>query len=142
MYARHASVGMVKPAGTGTPSWVISARPTPLPPSRSRPPSDGSSKSKTKRGAFKAEILSQMPCNTRGMRPRAVIRKAVLFSVPPVKRVVAERDQLRDRWNENPHPPGHFYSPIPDWAAVVQEGVVPDSCPGIDLNDAGQLKLL
>lgn len=76
------------------------------------------------------------------MRPRAVIRKAVLFSVPPVKRVVAERDRLRDRWNEIPHPPGHFYSPIPDWAAVVQEGAVPDSCPGIDLNDAGQLELL
>src|SRR5207249_8926355 len=36
------------------------------PPSRSVPPSDGSSKSNTKRGAVKAEILSQMPCNTRG----------------------------------------------------------------------------
>ena len=38
-------VVIVKPAGTGTPSWVISASPIPLPPSSSRPPSDGSSKS-------------------------------------------------------------------------------------------------
>src|SRR4051794_18628053 len=38
---------MVKPAGTGTPSWVISARPIPLPPRSSRPPADDSSKSKT-----------------------------------------------------------------------------------------------
>jgi predicted O-methyltransferase YrrM len=76
------------------------------------------------------------------VRLRALIREAVLFSVPPVKRVVAERDQFRDRWHEMPHPPGHFYSPIPDWASVVRVGAVPDSCPGIDLNDAGQLELL
>jgi hypothetical protein len=76
------------------------------------------------------------------VRLRGLIREAVLFSAPPVKRVVAERNQLRDRWNEIPHPPGHFYSPIPDWASVVREGAVPDSCPGIDLNDAGQLELL
>ena len=44
-YARQASVVIVKPAGTGTPSCVISARPIPLPPSSSLPPSDGSSKS-------------------------------------------------------------------------------------------------
>ena len=43
MYARHASVVIVKPAGTGTPSCVISARPIPFPPRSSRPPSDGSS---------------------------------------------------------------------------------------------------
>src|SRR5437588_11266591 len=36
MYSRHASVGMVKPGGTGRPSTeVISARLAPLPPSRS-----------------------------------------------------------------------------------------------------------
>ncbi len=45
MYARHASVVIVKPAGTGTPICVISARPIPLPPSSSRPPLAGSSKS-------------------------------------------------------------------------------------------------
>ena len=45
MYARHASVVIVKPAGTGTPSAVISASPTPLPPSNSRPPGASSSKS-------------------------------------------------------------------------------------------------
>ena len=45
MYARQASVVIVNPAGTGTPICVISARPIPLPPSSSRPPSEGSSKS-------------------------------------------------------------------------------------------------
>ena len=45
MNARHASVVIVKPAGTGTPSAVISASPAPLPPSSARPPSQGSSKS-------------------------------------------------------------------------------------------------
>ena len=47
MYARHASVVTVNPAGTGIPSWVISARPTPFPPRSSRPPPESSSKSKT-----------------------------------------------------------------------------------------------
>src|ERR1700690_4167224 len=45
--ARQASVVIVNPPGTGTPSWVISARPIPFPPRRSRPPSAGSSKSYT-----------------------------------------------------------------------------------------------
>ena len=45
---RAARVGRdVNPPGTGTPICVISARPVPLPPSSSRPPSDGSSKSYT-----------------------------------------------------------------------------------------------
>ena len=44
MYARQASVVIVKPAGTGTPSAVISARPIPFPPSSSRPPAESSSK--------------------------------------------------------------------------------------------------
>ena len=35
---RHASVVIVKPRGTGSPSCVISARPSPLPPSSARPP--------------------------------------------------------------------------------------------------------
>src|ERR1035437_2148209 len=47
MNARQASVVMVKPAGTGTPSCVISASPTPLPPRSSRPPSTGSSNAYT-----------------------------------------------------------------------------------------------
>ena len=34
MYALHASVVIVKPGGTGSPSFVISARFAPLPPSR------------------------------------------------------------------------------------------------------------
>ena len=45
--ARHASVVIVKPSGTGTPSCVISARPIPFPPRSSRPPPESSPKSKT-----------------------------------------------------------------------------------------------
>ena len=76
------------------------------------------------------------------LRPRALIRNAVVFSVPPVRRVVGERDQLLAFKNQFPHPPGHFYSPIPDWPTVTWEGALPDSCAGIDLNDAAQLGLL
>ena len=43
MVSRQASVVTVNPAGTGIPSAVISARPTPFPPSRSRPPGASSS---------------------------------------------------------------------------------------------------
>ena len=43
--SRHASVVIVNPAGTGRPSCVISASPTPFPPSSARPPAEGSSKS-------------------------------------------------------------------------------------------------
>src|SRR4030088_2479091 len=32
MYSRHASVWIVKPGGTGSPAFVISASPAPLPP--------------------------------------------------------------------------------------------------------------
>jgi hypothetical protein len=34
-YCRHADVDTVKPGGTGRPALVISARPAPLPPSKS-----------------------------------------------------------------------------------------------------------
>src|SRR5438552_15216286 len=57
MYARQASVVIVKPAGTGMPSCVISASPTPLPPRSSRPPSERSSKSKTYLAAVKGGIF-------------------------------------------------------------------------------------
>ena len=59
-----------------------------------------------------------------------------------MRRVVAERDRLLAFKNDFPHPPGHFYSPIPDWPAVTREAALPDSCAGNDLNDAAQLKLL
>ncbi len=34
-YSRQARVEMTKPSGTGSPAWVILARPAPFPPSRS-----------------------------------------------------------------------------------------------------------
>ncbi len=45
--ARQASVVIVNPAGTGTPSSVISASPIPLPPRSSRPPGTASSNAYT-----------------------------------------------------------------------------------------------
>ena len=46
-YARHASVEIVNPGGTGSPSFTISARLAPLPPSRSFWSLSPSEKSKT-----------------------------------------------------------------------------------------------
>jgi Methyltransferase domain len=79
---------------------------------------------------------------TAVLRPRALIREAVLFSVPPVRRVVGERDRLLAFKNDFAHPPGHFYSPIPDWPTVTRQGALPDSCAGIALNDEAQLGLV
>jgi Methyltransferase domain len=76
------------------------------------------------------------------VRQRALIRKAVLFSVPPVRRLVEERDRLREENALDGFGPGHPHSPIPDWATLTPEGAVPDSCAAIDLNLRGQLELL
>src|SRR5437016_1006546 len=59
-----------------------------------------------------------------------------------LERVTSERDQFRT-WV----PPGHFYSPIPSLVDVRREEArifdsVPDEIPGVDLNEAGQLRLL
>jgi adenylate kinase family enzyme len=72
MYSRQASVVIVNPAGTGSPSCVISASPRPLPPSSSRPPAHGSEKSKTYR------IRAHLP--TGVLHTRLVRRVAVTAS--------------------------------------------------------------
>ena len=59
-----------------------------------------------------------------------------------LERVTSERDQFRT-WV----PPGHFYSPIPSLSDVRREEArifdsVPEEIPGVDLNEAGQLRLL
>ncbi len=74
--SRHASVVTVKPAGTGIPSAVISARPTPLPPSSSRPPGACSSNAYTSRTA---RILR----TARGSRARyelALVRRVAIIA--------------------------------------------------------------
>jgi predicted O-methyltransferase YrrM len=83
---------------------------------------------------------------------------------PFLKRVMADRDHLRQQNQgltdkvERLHleltglqrslhvPPGHFYSPIPDFEEILElDGYFdrfPEGLPGIDLNDAQQLQLM
>src|SRR5262245_967399 len=69
--------------------------------------------------------------------------KRMAKKLPPFKRLLAERDQLREG---NWVPPGHFYSPIP----LVEElkareqiiwGEAPRHLPSIDLNEEAQLEM-
>lgn len=64
--------------------------------------------------------------------------------VPPVRRLLSERDTLRAEVAalRRPYPPGHYYSPIPriDEAVAYRERNLPVL--DIDLNVAGQLALL
>jgi hypothetical protein len=71
--------------------------------------------------------------------------KALLKSVPPVRRLIAERDRLRAELGM--FPPGHFYSPIPSMEEVRRNETHLFDCSlrelsGIDLNVEGQLNLL
>ena len=61
-YARHASVVIVKPGGTGRPSFVISARLAPFPPSRSFMDLSPSEKSYT---YLTIVVLNFRVCNVR-----------------------------------------------------------------------------
>lgn len=51
-----------------------------------------------------------------------------------------------DLWNPQESPPGHFYSPIPSLKRIREEESkifkIPRSIPGVDLNEAKQLRLL
>ncbi len=73
------------------------------------------------------------------------VAKRVALVLPVVGPYVRDHDRLRA---SRPHPPGHYYSPIPDledvkareaeiWRRDNIEGI-----PGIDLNEDGQLRLL
>src|ERR1041384_3625741 len=101
-----------------------------------------------------------------GMLPPIVKKygKSLARLVPQIDHAVAERDRLRDEYarlkadrdhlNHLVHhqgapqfmPPGHFYSPIAATADVKRDEVRifdrPREIPGIDLDEAGQLKLL
>jgi predicted O-methyltransferase YrrM len=68
--------------------------------------------------------------------------------MPPVKRVLAERDELRREQNRRGlFPPGHYYSPIPSADDVHNMDSHPfDHAPseifGVDMNEEGQIGLL
>jgi predicted O-methyltransferase YrrM len=74
--------------------------------------------------------------------------ESLLESLPPVKRIVAERDKLRAELNRPAaYPPGHFYSPIPSMDEVRRdEAHIFDrslrELSGVDLNVEGQINLL
>jgi len=67
--------------------------------------------------------------------------------IPPIKRLLQERDKLRELLNESKKslwaPPGHFYSPIPsiDEIRENEEKIfqVPGKIPAIDLNEEEQM---
>ena len=85
--------------------------------------------------------------------------KSIVKSTPPIKKLLAQRDRFeaerdqvrmeRDQWRAacGCAPPGHFYSPIPAMEDVLRyQGRIFDrslpEIPGVDLNVAGQLRLL
>ena len=68
--------------------------------------------------------------------------------MPPIKRVLLERDQAREELRKYGGfvPPGHFYSPIPSLDEVaLREDVIfnriPRKVPGIDLNTEEQMDM-
>jgi len=76
------------------------------------------------------------------------IIKRVAKKLPPIKRVLLERDQAREELRKYGGfvPPGHFHSPIPSLDEVrIREDVIfnkiPRKIPGIDLNEEEQMNL-
>ena len=76
------------------------------------------------------------------------IIKRVAKKLPPMKRVLLERDQAREELRKYGGfvPPGHFYSPIPSLDEVaLREDVIfnriPRKVPGIDLNTEEQMDM-
>src|SRR5689334_19269906 len=73
--------------------------------------------------------------------------RAFLKKVPVAGRAYVQRDELRAIVRKLWEPPGHFYSPIPSDTEVRQrESSIFDATSpvvaGVDMNEAGQLKLL
>jgi hypothetical protein len=74
---------------------------------------------------------------------KSIVKQSKIFSVI---RPYMRRSRRKRRWAEEVQP-GHFYSPVPDLREVrSRENSIfassSDSLPGIDLNEANQLKLL
>ena len=76
------------------------------------------------------------------------IIKTIAKKLPPIKRLLLERDQAREELRKYGGfvPPGHFFSPIPSLDEVrIREDVIfskiPRKIPGIDLNEEEQMDL-
>lgn len=80
------------------------------------------------------------------MTVKDLLRRAAR-RVPYLGKVMAQRDELRAITNQLWVPPGHFYSPLPAVDALRARetelfDAVPREVPGVDLNEAGQLRML
>jgi len=65
--------------------------------------------------------------------------RRIAAHLPGVKRIFADRDRLQNELGRLGHPPGHFYSPIPDLDEVNKRFAMLESqqvveIPGVDLN--------
>ena len=76
------------------------------------------------------------------------IIKKIAKKLPPIKRVLLERDQAREELKKYGGfvPPGHFYSPIPALDEIkIREDIIFEKIarkiPGIDLNEEEQMNL-
>jgi hypothetical protein len=81
-----------------------------------------------------------------------IMIKKLVYSIgkrlPPIKRLVDERDELRNKLDASCKfaPPGHFYSPIPSLEEIKSKestiwGHLPKSLKAIDLNEHQQLQI-
>jgi hypothetical protein len=78
------------------------------------------------------------------LTPRQIAR-SIFMRLPPVQRLLAERDALAKAHGFAP--PGHFYSPIVSIAELSKDesrifGEMPRVIPGIELHETEQLQLL
>lgn len=82
------------------------------------------------------------------MTAKSLARALLLRTLPPLRKLVAERDSLLTRHEfVGFAPPGHFYSPIVSVEEIIRDkpqifGPFPRVIPGIDLHEREQLDLL
>lgn len=73
------------------------------------------------------------------------IIKGLVKRIPPLKRLVQERDEARELLNKLSVPPGHFYSPFPSIDEVKENEesifLVPRELPAVDLNGEEQMQV-
>lgn len=71
--------------------------------------------------------------------------KGLAKRIPQIKRLLRERDELRETLNKLTAPPGHYNSPIPSIEEIKENEErifrVPRELPALDLNEEEQLRL-
>src|ERR1700744_4386992 len=95
------------------------------------------------------------PRGRRKMSASTELLSSLAAKHPEVAELIAERDKYRDSLQTNiPHfsnlgdvPPGHYYSPIPSITDIQKDearlfGNVQRTLPGIEFNEAAQLRLV